>query len=322
MKDYSFYNRAIKLDPQNAGKYYAGRAVLYFYDMEYELAWQDFQKAIELGEYVLNIQQYKMLMSYKHYEKSKQIDIYKHEKMNIADFGRYVNYFLIKQDFDKVLLTIAHFKKDRLTHSGIQSALTNAGFYFRKCEIMKAVKENPEDEMVYWDRIKFYIVHQNIFDNEQKIIYRQRIKQDYEKLEKITVCPIHLNLNRSKYYENNNELKYAIKYCKKALELALNKKKKDLSYIISVILKTLYVKNNDYNNAMAIAVSLIEIKPSPEAIVRQIRKSRRLVNFPCYSFPKEIEKYDRGVFKIRNNKRKNKANQKNPRLAIFGDFSY
>lgn len=320
MKDYSFYNRAIELDPKNAGKYYAGRAVLYFYDMEYELAWNDFQKAIELGEYVLNIQQYKMLMSYKHYEESKQTDF--SNVTRISDFYRYVNYFLLKQDFDNVLLTISRFKKDKLTSSAIQTALTNAGFYFRKCEIMKKVKENPEDEMVYWDRIKFYIVHQDIFDNEQKIIYRQRIKQDYEKLEKITVCPIHLNIHRSKYYENNNELKYAIKYCKKALELAQEKKKFALTYIIAVILKTLYVKNNDYNNAMAIAVSLIEIKPSPEAIVRQIRKSRRLVNFPCYSFPKEIEKYDRGLFEIKNYKRKCRANQKNPRLAIFGKFSY
>lgn len=242
MKDYSFYNRAIELDPKNAGKYYAGRAVLYFYDMEYELAWNDFQKAIELGEYVLNIQQYKMLMSYKHYEESKQTDF--SNVTRISDFYRYVNYFLLKQDFDNVLLTISRFKKDKLTSSAIQTALTNAGFYFRKCEIMKKVKENPEDEMVYWDRIKFYIVHQDIFDNEQKIIYRQRIKQDYEKLEKITVCPIHLNIHRSKYYENNNELKYAIKYCKKALELAQEKKKFALTYIIAVILKTLYVKNN------------------------------------------------------------------------------
>ena len=233
-----------------------------------------------------------------------------------------MNYFLLKQDFDNVLLTISRFKKDKLTSSAIQTALTNAGFYFRKCEIMKKVKENPEDEMVYWDRIKFYIVHQDIFDNEQKIIYRQRIKQDYEKLEKITVCPIHLNLNRSKYYENNNEFKYAIKYCKKALELAQEKKKTALTYIISVILKTLYVKNNDYNNAMEIAVSLIELKPSPETIVKQIRKSKLLVNFPCYSFPKEIEKYDRGLFEIKNYKRKCRANQKNPRLAIFGKFSY
>ena len=122
----------------------------------------------------------------------------------------------------------------------------------------------------------------------------------------------------TEYYENNNELKYAIKFCKKAFDLAQEKKQTALSYIIAVILKTLYVKNNDYVNAMKVAESLIELKPSPEVIVKQIQKCRELVYFPHYSFPKEIEKYDKPSFK----RKKYKKSQKNPRLAIFADLSY
>ena len=317
MKDYSFYNRALKLDEKNAGKYYAERAVLYFYDMEYDLAWNDFQKAIELGEYVLDIVQYKMLMSYKHFEKSKPTDLSKLHL--ISDFYRQVNYFLLKGDFDNFLLAIFNYIKNNPERTAsLKNVLLSAGFYFEKCKIMKKVKENPDNELVYWDRISFYIRNQKYFDEQQKIIYRQRIKQDYERLEKITVLPIHLNLNRSKYYEINNEIKYAIKYCKKALELAQEKKKRALSYIISVILKTLYIKSNDYNNAKEIAMYSIDLKPTPEVIAKQIYKSVRLVRFPCYSFPKEIEKYNRWHFK----KNRPKANQTNPRLAIFGNLSY
>ena len=301
MKDYRFYNRAIELDEKNAGKYYAGRAVLYFYDMDYELAWNDFQKASELGEFVIDKNEYKMLAGYKKIEESGQTDLSQLEPLNTGEFYNYVNYFLIKKDYEQLFSLIANFVKTHKKYriEDFSDVLKTISFYMQKNYIINKVKENPNSEKAYVDRIRFYqeTLENPDIDNEE--FYKQRIIRDFEKLEELSKTTEYVYLVISQYYENIDNLGNAVKYCQKALETAKKNKNNVLIFIISTVLKGLYSKDGNLEKAKEIAMTLVETTSSPEEIGKEVYNFyNKNPLFPLLRFPFEITKYRRNLFKI------------------------
>ncbi len=307
MKDYSFYNRAIELDPKNAGKYYAGRAVLYFYDMEYELAWQDFQKALELGENIKKNEKYKYLAACRKFENNGNMS----EKLNKKQVCyQLINYYLIKNNYSKVLSLLSEMYDSEYLSLNFYNLMKNIVFCMEKYRLKVIISEDSDREQLYFLRIRFYDKNMEFFNDFEKRLYRQRINQDFETLEKISKYPEFVYLMRAKYFESNNELDYAIKFCKKALTTVQGKNNEAWIYIITQILKTLYIKNNNIEAAIQTALKIADIKPLPAVLKKELRKIYYIPGIYQISFPPEILKF-RPVYKtsIQKMRKRNKNNK-------------
>lgn len=296
MKDYSFYKRALKLDKKNAGKYYAGRAVLYFYDMEYELAWQDFQKAKKHGFNLDYVAQYTKLLLCKRIENNEFE--FSENKNSGRDFHYLVNYHLLKHNYSQVMAMFAEkFTTTTPNSPFVRILFKIALFETEKYELKDYIARHPDLIISYYRRINFYIQNKEFYDGDyEKRFYRQRINQDFDKLEKLSKNPEYVNLYRSKFHENLYEYRYAIKFCKKSMEISQAKKNDGLTYVIAVILKNLYIKINDLESAKEMATLCIDLRPPAETVKYELLKFLKV--YKRLEVPRELEKYTRNVYNI------------------------
>ncbi len=297
MKDYGFYNRALKLDKKNAGKYYAGRAVLYFRDMEYDLAWQDFQEAEKCGIQLEDYPYYKIL-KYVNENKNTDINFEFDEKTTFRDVLRNINYCLITKKYKEANKIIGKVFESNFTlrNRGIYDMsfireIQLAMFNKRKQYHKYMLEHSPRYESAYFSRIRLYVSYHDLFSAKEKKFYRQRINQTFDTLEKLSKKPECICLYRAKYFENLNEIRYAIKFCQKAVDIAKEKNDEGFVYIASSILKDLYIKNYETDKALEIAMVLIEKKPSPQVLSKAVNSFHYLPSLFNYKFPPEFEKY-------------------------------
>lgn len=288
MKDYSFYNRAIETDKANAGKYYAKRAMLYFYDMEYDLALQDLQKAIELGYEGAKDFPYKILID----SKEKGLSDFDKNKNSLSRQITYVNYYLLNHRYSEAFELLGEQLKlhpeSCILHNKIKEIIIKTDLHRLKCKIQK----NPRYISPYFSRIKQYEkCLSNVKTSEQKRFYRQRINQDFDMLEKLSIKPESICLLRAKYFEELNEIKHSIKFCQKALDIAKAKKDKGFEYITLILLKDLYVKNYNIDKALKIAMIIVETKPKTEIISKAVNGFYHYTGLFNYDFPLELKKY-------------------------------
>ena len=288
MKDYSFYNRAIELDKDNAGKYYAKRAKLYFLDMEYDLALQDLQKAIGLGYEDAKEFPYEILIK----SKEKGFSDFVKNENRLSRQITYVYYYLLNHKYSEAFKFLGEQLKLYPDNSSlldeIKEVINKTDLYRLKCKIQR----NPRYVSPYFARIKRYKeCLSDVKTLEQKKYYRQRINQDFDTLEKLSKKPESICLLRAKYFENLNEIKHSIKYCQKALDIAKVKKDKGFVYITLILLKDLYVKNYNIDKAIDIAMILVETKPTTEIISKAVNGFYNYTGLFSYDFPLGLKKY-------------------------------
>ena len=290
MKDYSFYNRALKLDEKNAGKYYAQRAVLYFYDMEYDLAWEDFKKAEELG---VNVKEniYYEILQFSKTDFDTEIGPEFSENIGYHALSKYIGAFLVQKRFSDACVFMGKLLGKQPHFSLFQAKMQNLVFEMKRQRFKKFIEKTPRYESVYFWRIQLFIDNCDIFSKEKKKFFRQRINQDFDTLERISRNPEYICLFRSRYYENMNEIRYAIKFCQRALDIAKSKNNEGLTYIISCVLKNLYIKNYAYDKALEIAMTLVDTKPVPQILSREVNRFHYIPSVFHYKFPPEFEKY-------------------------------
>ena len=314
MKDYSFYDRALKLDEKNAGKYYKERAILYFRDMEYDLAWQDFQKADELGFDVKNHQCYIVLKACQE-NSYENININFDEKVSYSRLSNYIWYCLIKHNFADAFSFLGNLLSKNPNNFLYQKKMQDVFFEMKRQKFRYILKRAVHYESAYFGRIKLYTDNLKKYSKDIQKYYRTRINQDFEKLEKISINPEYICLLRSKYFENQNEIKYAVKFCQKAIDIAKKKNNKGFVYIASSILKDLYVKNYQTEKALEIAMELVETKPTPQILSKEVNCFNYIPSLFHYEFPPEFEKYKsyrlivQNIQKIRKIKRKRTKNK-------------
>ena len=297
MKDYSFYNRAIKLDPQNAGKYYAGRAVLYFYDMEYELAWNDFQKAKELGAKVETNYYYKILKFSKNSTKEDLVTNIE-KTTSFQQIFNSLNCYLVQRRYADAYKIMGLLFSANLTvnnkcffDSFALKKINKVIFEIEKSKYKTLITQKPRYESPYFSRINLYSKYFDEFSKIEKKFYRQRINQDFDTLEKISKNPEYICLFRSKYFEKRNEIRYAIKFCQKAIDIAKNKQHDGFAYIATSILKDLYIKDYNMSKALELATELVENKPLPATLSKAVISFNYIPKLFQYKFPPEFQKY-------------------------------
>lgn len=304
MKDYSFYKRALKLDKKNAGKYYAERAELYFLDMEYDLAWKDFEKAKKLGFNTEDNYKYDIL-KFANENNDSDINFEFSEKTTFSEIFRNIRYCIIKNksaDAWNILGNIV--KNNFISDFLIAKHIHNEMFNINKNKYKQRISKNPRYQSPYFDRINLYVIHFSEFSPKEKKFYRQRINQDFDTLEKLSKNPEYIYLFRATYFEKQNEIRYAIKFCQKAVDLAKRKNNNGFSYIASSILKDLYVKNYQIDKALDIAMELVETKPSPQVLAKAVNSFHYIPSLFHYKFPKEFEKYKSYKLIVKNMKQK------------------
>ena len=280
--------------------------------MEYDLAWQDFQKAEKNG---INLENYRYydILKYVNENKNADINFEFNEKTTFSEIFRNINYCLVMQKYKEANKIIGKLFESNLT-------LKNRGMY--DMEIIKKVQlvtfekkrhkykllleKKPKYESPYFWRINLYISYYNFFSAIDKKFYRQRINQDFDTLEKLSKKSENICLLRSKYFENLNEIRYAIKFCQKAIDIAKNKKDEGFVYIASSILKDLYVKNYQTDKALEIAMVLVETKPSPQVLSKMVNSFHYVPSLFRYKFPPEFEKYKSYKLIVKNMKRKDR----------------
>lgn len=307
MKDYSFYNRAIALDNDNAGKYYAKRAMLYFYDMEYDFALQDLQKAIELGYEDAKNFPYKILIE----SKEKDLSNFVKNENRLSRQITYVYYYLLNHKYSEAFKFLGEqlklYPESCILHEKIKEVIVKTDLHRLKCKIQK----NPRYVSPYFARIKRYKeCLSDVKTLEQKKYYRQRINQDFDTLEKLSKKPESICLLRAKYFEDLNEIKYSIKFCQRALDIAKAKKDKGFVYITLILLKDLYVKNYNIDKALEIAMILVETKPTTEIISKAVNGFYHYTDLFSYDFPLELKKYKSYKLIAKNLLEKRKIQQK------------
>lgn len=290
MKDYSFYDRALKLDKKNAGKYYAERAVLYFRDMEYDLAWQDFQKADELGFYAKHLQCYIVLKACQE-NRYENISIDFDEEISYSSLSNYIWYCLIKHNYANAFSFLGNLLSRNPNNMLYQKKMQDVFFEMKRQKYRGILKRLVNYESAYFNRIKLYTDNFKKYSSGLQKYFRTRINQDFDKLEKISINPEYICLLRSKYFENQNEIRYAIKFCQKAIDIAKKKNNKGFVYIASSILKDLYVKNYQTEKALEIAMELVETKPTPQILSKEVNCFNYIPSLFHYEFPPEFEKY-------------------------------
>ena len=291
MKDYSFYERALKLDENNAGNYYAGRAVLYFRDMEYDLAWEDFQKARELGVNVKNYSSYEILeLSKSDFDKVISNFDYS-QKIGYSLISKYVGALLVLKRYSDACVFMGNMmSKYPATHM-YHLKFQDIFFIMQNEKYKNLIRRAPKYESIYFWRINLYFENLKHFSKYRVKFYRQRINQDFDTLEKISKHPEYICLARSKYFENSNELKYALKFCRKAVDIAKMKNNKGFAYIAASILKDLYVKNYNTDKALELAEMLVETKPVPEVLAKAVNSFHYIPSLFSFRFPPEFQKY-------------------------------
>lgn len=307
MKDYSFYNRAIELDKNNAGKYYAKRAMLYFYDMEYDLALQDLQKSIGLGYEDAKEFPYEILLK----SKEKDISDFVKPQNRLSRQRTYVNYYILNHKFSEAFKFLGKQLKLYPDNSSlfdeIKEVINKADLHRLKCKIQK----NPRYISPYFARINRYKeCLSDVKTLEQKKYYRQRINQDFDTLEKLSKKPESICLLRAKYFEDLNEIKHSIKFCQRVLDIANAKKDKGFVYITLILLKDLYVKKYNIDKALEIAMILVETKPTTEIISKAVNGFYHYTGLFSYDFPLELKKYKSYKLIAKNLLEKRKIQQK------------
>lgn len=308
MKDYSFYNRAIELDKKNAGKYYQERAILHFLDMEYALSWKDFQKAAELGVKVEKNLNYQILECSKNCVES-DIKIDFSEKVNCSTLSKYIGYYLVQNRFSDAFNFLSTLINNTSCNPLYVKKVQEIFFYSQRQRFKKIIERTPKFEKVYFWRIKLYSENFKNFSKFEKKYYRQKINQDFETLEKISKNPEYICLLRAKYFENLKEKRYAIKFCQKAIDTAKSKRNEAFVYIASGVLKNLYIQNYDLDKALDISIMLVEAKPIPQNLAKEVNSFHYLSSLFPYSFPPEFEKYksNKAIIKCIKKEKKKKA---------------
>lgn len=287
MKDYSFYNRAIKLDKKNAGKYYKKRAELYFLDMEYDKSLLDFEEAKKSGVNIDSDWTYNALKWSKCDDVSEIDKTY--SKKYDSCYRTKLAYFCIKHKYSQAFeLCGKHLTSwDDLYYNDFTRIYFDSKRYKFKCEL----ELRPRYQSIYFARIKLYTENLSRFTGFRKRFFRQRINQDFDKLAKISRNPEYIFLLRAKYYEKLYEFRYAIYFCKKSLALAQNKSDTGFAYIVSSVLKDLYVKNHDFDNAYEIALKMVKSKPSPQILSKAVNSFFYIPSLFNFDFSEEFNKY-------------------------------
>ena len=310
MKDYSFYKRAIELDKKNAGKYYQERALLHFLDMEYALSWEDFQKAAELGVKVEKNLNYQIL------ECSKNSIDFDNQTVFFGDtfsdlVSRYIDYYIVQNRYSDALTFVSYLLDNATDDSLYIKKTQKILFHMQRSRFKTIIKRTPKFEKVYLWRINLYSENFKNFSDFEKRYYRQKINQDFETVEKISRNPEHICLLRAKYFENLNEKRYAIKFCKKAIDIAKSKNNEAFVYLSLIVLKILYIQNYDFDKALDVSIMLVEAKPIPQNLAKETSSFHYLSSLLPYSFPPEFEKYksDKAIKKDLKKRKKIKISE-------------
>lgn len=290
MKDYSFYGRALKLDKKNEGKYYQERAILHFLDMEYDLSLEDFQKAAELGIKAEKNPYFQILQFSKN---SAVLDIKTDfsEEYDKDLLSLYIGYFVVQNRFTDAFKFLADILNDSSDCSLYLKFIQKVYFYAQKSRFKRILGKTPKFETVYLRRIKLFSENYKNFSDTEKRYYRQKINQDFETLEKISKNPEYICLLWSKYFENLNETRYAIKFCRKAADTAKRKNNEAFAFIALSVLRNLYIQNLDFDRAIDISVMLAENKPLPQILADEVNRFRYCSDNLFCGLPPEFEKY-------------------------------
>lgn len=309
MKDYAFYKRALKLDKKNAGTYYAERAVLYFRDLNYECAWQDFQKAQKLG---VDLSAYCYYDILKFSDECREEDLVTNieKKVSFHQFYNTIEYYIQKQKFKEAYNLIGQLISKHLSDMLIIRKAEKLLFDIRRAEYLATIAERPKYEAKYYSIINLYVLRSELFSQSEKKFYRQRINKYFDKLEKISKHPACVCLARAKYFEQLNEIRYAIKFCQKAADIAKSKNDKGLVYIASSILKDLYVKNYNIDKALDIATELVKTKPVPDVLAKAVNAFYYIPELFSYVLPPEFQKLKSYKLIIKNYAPKERAKKR------------
>lgn len=276
MKDDYFYTRAIRLNPQNAGRYYIERAKFYIIEKEYEKALKDYKNAVDLGE---NFDfEISLLYDLKEYVSADS---------NIKDLTQ-----KIKLNPDKAFYYIARAKNYKLkklynkAFADISKAilLSPETEYYKKMDelcdeikinnVKQAIKtaiQNGNKEIIF-EAYKYQLelckskILQNIdYEYWKYIVLRKTFNEIYDLFEdKALVYYIF-----SDFYIKIKDIGNAIMYCKKAARKAKEQKNIVAEYLYNIQLISLYVNNNYYEKAMNVYETNVK-KPSLKKIKQEM----------------------------------------------------
>lgn len=284
MRDEHYYTRALKLNPENAGEYYLGRADFYCIEHNYDKAYKDFTKAKKLGIDLTKSYRYKTCEDFINADKNIS-ELTKKINKDTENYELYCNrakYYLLKREYSKCVSDVQNaiqINPNLYTHE----FMDDMSYKIREFNIFDTVNNAKKKDLInaYKLRIKFAQENIILYKNAEYWYYRALKDLDnIVELAKDKTLALYFKVN---FYEGLKDIRRyktdqmyingAINTCKKVIEQSktrTDKLGKTLTYLYEMKLVSLYSNEENFEQAIKIAI-LHPDKPTSEDLKKGLK---------------------------------------------------
>ena len=268
MYDEHFYTRALKLNPEKAKEYYEGRAEFYCKEYAYDKAYKDFKKAEKLGVDISSNSNYLTCCDFVHVDyKIKEIteDINNHPN-DIALYHRRAKYYLLKRQYTKCLADLEHaISIDPCPYN--YEYMDNMVQKIRESYIFDTVNKATKKDLIKAYKVRINFAKGKILSKDENEYWSYRAEKDLDRIVELSKdkalamffkFSIHEEFVSLYSYQPNYLAQQKLIYlCQKVVEKSRERTDrlgKALTYIYELKLISLYTNNDNFEQAIEIAL--------------------------------------------------------------------
>lgn len=284
MRDEHFYTRAIKLNPEKAGKYYLGRAEFYCIEHDYDKAYKDYIKAEKLGANIKESHRYNICEDFINADKHIA-ELADRIFTNPDDYENYcqrAKYYLLQRKYSKCISDVE--KAIQINPCPFTyEFMDDMSYKIREFNVFDSVKNAKKKDLINAYKLRIKLAQENIILYKNADYWQYRALKDLDniiELAKDKTLALYFKVN---FYEGLKDIRRfktdkmyidnAIHTCKKVIEQSKSRTDKlgrTLTYLYEMKLVSLYSNEEDFEQAIKIAI-LHPDKPTSEDLKKGLK---------------------------------------------------